>query len=70
MGLHGWASRWSRRASALRRAGIEAPILVLSEFPAGTERAALDAHLTPSLYTRAGLHRLHDAAAGRASAST
>ena len=49
---------------ALRRAGIEAPILVLSEFPAGTERAALDAHLTPSLYTRAALHRLHDAAGG------
>ena len=49
---------------ALRRAGIDAPILVLSEFPAGTERAALDAHLTPSLYTRAALHRLHDAAAG------
>ena len=50
---------------ALRRAGIDAPILVLSEFPAGTERAALDAQLTPSLYTRAALQRLHDAAAGR-----
>jgi alanine racemase len=47
----------------LRRAGIDAPVLVLSELPPGSERAALDARLTPSLYTEGGLARL--AAASR-----
>jgi alanine racemase len=50
---------------ALREAGIEAPILVLSEFPPGSERAALEAALTPSLYTDAGLARLAQAVKGR-----
>jgi alanine racemase len=50
---------------ALRDGGIEAPILVLSEFPPGSERAALAAGLTPSLYTDAGLALLAQAAAGR-----
>ncbi len=49
----------------LRAAGIEAPILVLSEFPPGSERAALAARLTPSVYTDAGLALLARAAAGR-----
>ena len=49
----------------LRDAGIEAPILVLSEFPPGSEREALAARLTPSLYTHAGLALLAQAAAGR-----
>lgn len=49
----------------LRDAGIDAPILVLSEFPPGSERAALAAGLTPSLYTDAGLALLAQAAAGR-----
>ena len=49
----------------LRAAGIEAPVLVLSEFPSGSERSALDAGLTPSLYTDNGLTRLAAAAAGR-----
>ncbi len=50
----------------LRAAGIEAPIFVLSEFPPGSERAALEARLTPSLYTTDGLKRLAEAAAGSA----
>ena len=50
---------------ALREAGIQAPIFVLSEFPPGSERAALDASLAPSLYSDAGLQRLAEAIAGR-----
>jgi alanine racemase len=47
----------------LRHAGIDAPILVLSESPPGSEEEALAAGLTVSLYTRDGLRRLVDAAA-------
>jgi len=50
---------------ALRAAGIAAPILVLSEVPAGAERIAIEAGLTAPLYTEAGLARLAEAAAGR-----
>ncbi len=50
----------------LREAGIEAPILVLSEFPPGSERRALAASLTPVLYSEGGLARLVDAADGAA----
>jgi len=49
----------------LRDAGIEAPILVLSEFPPGSEDAAITAGLTPSLYSDAALERLAAAAIGR-----
>lgn len=42
----------------LRAAGIEAPILVLSELPPGSEPDALRAGLTPSLYTERGLDGL------------
>jgi alanine racemase len=50
---------------ALRTAGLrEVPILVLSEFPPGSERVALAASLTPSLYSEGGLARLAEAAAG------
>ena len=42
----------------LRAAGIEAPILVLSEFPAGSEAVALASRLTPTLYSNDGLERL------------
>jgi alanine racemase len=49
----------------LRAAGIEAPILVLSEFPDGGEDAALAARLTPSVYSEAGLARLARAAGRR-----
>jgi alanine racemase len=48
----------------LRDAGVDARVLVLSEFPPGSEREALAARLTPTLYTRAGLERLAAAAAG------
>jgi alanine racemase len=48
----------------LREAGVEAPILVLSELPPGSEADALAARLTPTVYTAEGLDRL--AAAGRA----
>ena len=46
----------------LRDAGIDAPILVLSELPPGSERDAVAAGLTPSLYTEAGLADLRAAA--------
>jgi alanine racemase len=51
----------------LREAGIDAPILVLTEFPPGSEKEALAAALTPSLYTDAGAAALAEAAsaAGR-----
>ncbi|MEW6058631.1 MAG: alanine racemase [Actinomycetota bacterium] len=42
----------------LRNAGIDARILVLSEFPPGSEKEALAASLTPTLYTREGLDAL------------
>jgi alanine racemase len=47
---------------ALREAGIESPILVLSEVPRGCESAALDARLTPTVYTTEGLDGLVEAA--------
>jgi alanine racemase len=47
---------------SLREAGIEAAILVLTEFPPGSEKDALAAGLTPPLYTEAGLSRLAEAA--------
>ena len=48
----------------LRAAGIEAPILVLSEFPPGVEAVALAHRLTPSLYSTEGLARLAPVARG------
>jgi len=48
----------------LRTAGIEAPILVLSEFPPGAEAVALAHRLTPSVYSADGLARLTAAARG------
>jgi alanine racemase len=48
----------------LREAGIEVPILVLSELPAGSEAVALAHRLTPTLATDAGLERLAAAARG------
>lgn len=47
---------------ALRDAGIDAPILVLTEFPPGSERDALAARLTPTLYSQRALHALTAAA--------
>ena len=47
---------------ALREAGIEAAILMLTEFPPGSEKDALAAGLTPSLYSDQGLDRLAEAA--------
>jgi alanine racemase len=46
----------------LRDHGISAPILVLSEFPPGSEKEALSAGLTPSVYTAEGLAGLVEAA--------
>jgi alanine racemase len=48
----------------LRSSGIEAPILVLSEFPEGSEAVALAQRLTPSLYSDGGLERLAAASRG------
>jgi alanine racemase len=47
----------------LRAAGIEAPILVLSELPRGSEVAAISAALTPTVATSVALERLAAAAA-------
>ncbi|MGH2630927.1 MAG: alanine racemase [Actinomycetota bacterium] len=47
----------------LRAAGIEAPILVLSEFPRGSEVAAVAAELTPTVATPFALERLDSVAA-------
>jgi alanine racemase len=49
---------------SLREVGVQAPILVLSEFPPGSERDALSARLTPSLYSQEGLALLSSAASG------
>lgn len=51
----------------LRQSGIQAPILVLSEFPPGSEKEALAAGLAPSVYTERGLEATAEAArsAGR-----
>jgi alanine racemase len=46
----------------LRDRGITAPIHVLSEFPPGSEKDALTAGLTPTVYTTAGLTGLVEAA--------
>jgi alanine racemase len=48
----------------LRQAGIEIPILVLSELPAGSEAVALAHRLTPALYSDAAVARLAAAAPG------
>jgi alanine racemase len=48
----------------LREAGIDAPTLVLSELPHGSEREALASGLTPTCYTEDGLEALA-AGAGR-----
>jgi alanine racemase len=45
----------------LREAGIAVPILVLSELSPGSERDALAAGLTPTVYTDAGLAALEEA---------
>jgi len=47
----------------LRDAGLEGPIMVLTEFPPGSEKEALAAGLTPALYTDQGLDGLSRAAA-------
>lgn len=51
----------------LRDAGVDAPILVLSEVPSGAEEDAVAFRLTPTLYTERGLTRMVQAAeaAGR-----
>jgi alanine racemase len=46
----------------LRDAGIEAPVLVLTEFPRGAEKEALAAGLTPTLYSDEELASLAEAA--------
>jgi alanine racemase len=48
----------------LRAAGLEVPILTLTEFPPGSEGEALRAGLTPTLYTTEALGRLLAASGG------
>ena len=52
--------------TALRHAGIDAPILVLSEPPAAAADVVVDAHLTPVVYTEPGIEALAKAVADRA----
>jgi alanine racemase len=47
----------------LREAGIDAQVLMLSEFPPGSEADALQADLTPTVYTDEGIDRLAAVAA-------
>ncbi|MGH2692398.1 MAG: alanine racemase [Actinomycetota bacterium] len=47
---------------ALRESGIDAPILVLTELPPGSEREAVEAGLTPTLYSERALRELAAAA--------
>lgn len=47
----------------LREAGVDAPILVLSEFPRGSEKDAVVARLTPAVYTDEGIRAVADASA-------
>ena len=49
---------------ALRDAGIEAPVLVLTELPPGSEREALAARLTPTVYSERAILALGEAASG------
>jgi alanine racemase len=49
----------------LREAGIEAPILVLSELPPGSEATAVEATLTPTVYSEAAIDRLASVARSR-----
>ena len=49
---------------ALRAAGVEAPILVLSECPPGSEAVAIAHRLTPTIASDAGLGRLTGLARG------
>lgn len=51
----------------LREAGISAPVLVLTEFPPGSEKDALTAGLTPAIYTEQGVSALVGAAAATGS---
>ncbi|HEY6319457.1 MAG TPA: alanine racemase [Acidimicrobiia bacterium] len=51
--------------TALRAAGIEAPVLVLSEPPAGAAPVVVDAGLTPVVYTEPGIEALAKAVADR-----
>jgi alanine racemase len=46
----------------LRDAGIDAPILVLSEFPRGSEKDALASGLTPTVYSKVGVDAVAEAA--------
>jgi alanine racemase len=48
----------------LRQAGIEVPVLVLSEPPREAMALVVEDHLTPTIYTEDGLAALLDAAAG------
>jgi alanine racemase len=48
---------------ALRDAGIDAPILLLSEPAAGAMTTAVEHRLTPTVYTVAGVDAAHDAGA-------
>ena len=47
---------------ALREAGLDAPILVLTELPTGSERDAIERRLTPTVYSERALNAIADSA--------
>lgn len=65
-GARGLCVALTSEGTALRRAGISAPILVLSEQPADNAEAIVEQHLTPTVSTAAGVEALAAAAAAHA----
>jgi len=60
-GAHGLCVALVQEGVALRAAGVDGPILVLSEQPAMQTRAALDAQLQLTVYSREGVTAIADA---------
>jgi alanine racemase len=60
--LAGGATRlgvlYFEEAMELREAGIDAPLLVMSEIPSGALELAVENRMTPTVYTREGVHAL------------
>lgn len=57
-----WGVAAAEEGIALRRLGVEKPVLVCSPLPPGSYRDAVEARLTPSISDLGGLRRLGEAA--------
>jgi len=62
-GAHGLAVALAGEGVELRRAGIDAPVLVLSEQPDDSAATLVEHQLTPTVYSRAGVDALVGAGA-------